>query len=709
MSEDTTSINYDQFSDKRKRELEDYRFSQFLRAIVVETNDPLNIGRIRFRCPELHDSDLIPGQCPWAVPAPQVGGPNSGDWGNPCIGDVIFICWEKDHPYAPIYIAAANPTRRKFYPVESVHTKTPVYLNIDGAVSNSTSNAPNPPDDYNSDYLPKDNRPMSRGLKDRYGNTIFMGSVGFFPSTHSSASTVNGVDSVTQRNFDNSNLNPKLNNPDQKYMSLTTKYSNMIILSDIGYDWQKGDTGSEGEFTGDFDKDIKFESDRHKLLQRIISEDKPTGLDQRRIEFRTRAGHKFELRDTGWNKTRDGEFSSGRRTISQSDKDHRWVKLVTKGGNLIQLIDIGSDPENDNYYKSELIKDIGASHNEENFGEDARQIRFVTRYGFKMVLDDRGSSKTEAELKETPRGNGFLVKGRRSKTVGDDRTTSSSSESNQRGFGIEFNEKDQINALKMYSPNSQLIEINDKEEYTLVCTNLPHDVSRPWVGTKDNEFSLHSGRFNKNDTKTFHLLLDKKNEYLRLKSPKLQGLEVRDKEEFVEMRDDSDRGIFASNQKKFIVFRSVTELNAFLLIDDDKNQVLIQNNSGKIQISASGPIEVISDDDISLKGNNINIKAKSSINFQASGISGKIAGGKFGVDSDIHAKNVYAFIPEAETPTITSGFGIAKPKPISGATPNINKVEISREDLSPKEDPDERGFAPNTPTSAVDESVIKGF
>ena len=46
--------------------------------------------------------------------------------------------------------------------------------------------------------------------------------------------------------------------------------------------------------------------------------------------------------------------------------------------------------------------------------KDARWIRFVTRHGFKFVMDDRGSDKKDAEGKENPRGYGVLIKGRRS-------------------------------------------------------------------------------------------------------------------------------------------------------------------------------------------------------------------------------------------------------------------------------------------------------
>lgn len=684
------------FYNERNKSLTEGRFPSYLRAVVVETNDPLNMGRVRFRCPEFHDNDLDANKCPWAVPAPQVGGPNAGDWGNVCIGDIVFICFEKDHPYAPIYIAAADPTRRHMYQLESVHVKTPIYLNNDGAVSNSSTTNPNPPNDYNEDYLPKDGRPMSRGIKDRYGSTLYFGSVGYFPSTHDKLSS-----------------KPKVNDPDFKCVTMVTKYGNKLVLSDIGYEWQKPSTvttGADaniGEFTGDPDKDAKFEADRYKYIQKLVSENSHKDNDERRIELSTRAGHKIELRDVGWNNTRANEFTDTSRVISNTDKDERWMKFATKGGHLIEMMDVGFDPINDNYYKRKLTDEVGPYHDEKEFSNDGRQIRIITRHGFKIVLDDRGSSSTDAESKETPHGNGLLIKGRRAKSGSDTQTTVGGS-AVSKGYGIEFNEKDQINAMKLYSPDDQLMEINDKDGYVLLCTSLPHEISKPWLGTKGNEFATKSGRFKNNDTKTFHLLLDKKNEYARLKSPKLQGLEIRDDKEWVELRDNYDRGIFTSENKKFIVMRSVTDVNAFLMVNDENKSILIYNDDGKIRIQSKGDIEIVSDGDINLKANNINFRAKTAINMSAMGISGKLGGGKLGVNGDIHATNVRAFIPDAERPLHINGKGVAKASPISGTTPNLTKIVINRNDISPKEDPNERGFAPNTPTSEVDQDIIDG-
>ena len=74
----------------------------------------------------------------------------------------------------------------------------------------------------------------------------------------------------------------------------------------------------------------------------------------------------------------------------------------------------------------------------------------ITRHGFKFVLDDRGSDETKAEEDDVPHGNGLLIKGKR-KWGG-----------KKRGFGIEFNEKDEMNKLAIYTPKSKVFEMNDK-------------------------------------------------------------------------------------------------------------------------------------------------------------------------------------------------------------------------------------------------------
>ena len=60
--------------------------------------------------------------------------------------------------------------------------------------------------------------------------------------------------------------------------------------------------------TGDADNDRDFEIKRYKYNLRLLNEDKPNSVDrdQRRYEVRTRAGHKFEMRDVGWAQANGG-------------------------------------------------------------------------------------------------------------------------------------------------------------------------------------------------------------------------------------------------------------------------------------------------------------------------------------------------------------------------------------------------------------------
>ncbi len=158
-------------------------------------------------------------------------------------------------------------------------------------------------------------------------------------------------DAIQASQFNQQQVPPEVNNPDRKYMARVTKYGHIFIMGDQGYHWQKGTSTSTetvtatiqeldsqgspigtptdagtfqttvnselGEFTGDFQKDEEFETKRWKALQKLLNEGKPKAEDgdQRRIEARTRYGHKLEMRDVGWaqespkaSKTREGEF-----------------------------------------------------------------------------------------------------------------------------------------------------------------------------------------------------------------------------------------------------------------------------------------------------------------------------------------------------------------------------------------------------------------
>ena len=64
---DNLNVVWSKFFSHRTRTLWE-RFPGHYRALVVETNDPLNMYRVRFKCPDLHDFDLPSEDCPWAVP-----------------------------------------------------------------------------------------------------------------------------------------------------------------------------------------------------------------------------------------------------------------------------------------------------------------------------------------------------------------------------------------------------------------------------------------------------------------------------------------------------------------------------------------------------------------------------------------------------------------------------------------------------------------
>jgi len=616
-----------------------HKFSGSYRAIVVETNDPLGMYRVRFKIPEMHDEDMKTEDCPWAVPAPWLGGKGSGFWSHPIIGDVIWINFEKNHPYGPIWIGFAGGTRRKRYVLESIFTRSPLALKLDGTADEM-------PDDYLLEYLPKDLRPMSLGCKDRYGNLFLVNSMGFFPSEHGSLPASNDQDPFSNKNYAKGSL-PKINDPDRKMIGFLTKYGHLMSLSDVGYNWKKD--GEFGEFLGNFDDDRQFEINRSKYYTKLLNEGSPKELDQRKILFWTRAGHKFEMRDVGWAQNggaRSGskiigktfsraEFSDPKILSREKEKDQRWIKYRTKGGMLIQLMDMGFHPENDNFYKRPLESEVGACDDEDAWdGRDSRQIRFVTRYGVKIVLDDRGTDPLKAEVEEMPRGLGWLLKTRRSWT---------DYPSTPRGFGFEAVDRDELNCSRWYSPKSKVIELNDRFDYMMMATDVSGDVSEEWMKLKDNEFSRSPVMSMNPQEDTFHMKLDKKNGYIRFKTSGgndagrrgagggdvgvNQGIECRDGRfgsdgAWTEMVDLEDRGLWFSKKEGISILRSKDGKDMFVLLRDRDNSVLIRNaeKSGLIQLYCAGNVEVISGENIAFKaGKKISLKAGSSIDMEAGG------------------------------------------------------------------------------------------
>lgn len=594
MTMDQTDIYLGRVLNERTAPLE-RRFNGIYVAEVVETNDPLNMHRVKFRCPELHDWNIKPEEAPWATVAFYLGGKRAGFWTHPCIGDLITIEFEKGHPYSPICTGFANPTRRKMYTYPSLYTESPVPVNEDGKKINR-------PEDYDIAYLPSDRRPMSTGINDRYGNLDIISSVGYFPKEHDITPPPPGHDAISGKAFSSKNIKPLVNSPDKKYMARVSKYGMAFIQSDQGYFWKSKD--DFGEFTGDFADDETFETKRWLYYQRLLNEDDTT-RDSRRISLLTRYGHLFEMRDTGWaqkgpldSKSRDEYGTNSAYLSEESSNDMRWIKMRTKGGMLIQLIDVGSDPQNDNYIKRKLLDEVYDKVEKENSDwkdRDARQMRFVSRHGYKIVLDDRGSSKTAAE-NGGDTGNGILIKGRR----------------NNKGFYWEFNENDKANHTSWGTPNGRSIELNDRYGYAMIATGL-NNWATEWQGLKDNEFIRKPLMLNRNEFTTYHLTLNDIDKYIRLKSAdnSNQGLEIRDDDPWVELVAKENRGLWISDRYKLLVLRGSDSNDSYIWLDEVNGNVTMYNGSGDIRLFANTKIQIESNSDI-------NLQAKGSISLNAS-------------------------------------------------------------------------------------------
>lgn len=728
---DNLDYVWDRFFKERTQSLWT-RFPGFYRAQVVETNDPLQFYRVRFKCPELHDSTLRPEQCPWAIPAPWIGGSNAGSWSTPVIGDIVWVTWEKGHPYGPIWVGFADASRRKLYPLQSMFTESPLSVTLDGKADAM-------PNEFLDEYLPKDFRPMAFGMQDLYGSAEVSSSIGFFPTQHSIKPAPLGQDPIANRDLDIGNK-PEVNAPDKKYMIKISKYGILSIHSDVGYFWQKpekDDSSQEfGEFRGEFEEDREFEIRRYKYLTRLLNEDEPNSenKDQRRWEVRTRAGHLIEARDVGWanesggrvgcddagpTKSRDGEYGEPRILAKSTDTDERWFKMRTKGGHLLQAMDMGFHPEEDNFYKRKLLEEHAPKTDKEEDHDwtqrDARMWRMITRHGFKLVLDDRGSDTSKAEEKLTPRGNGWMLRSRR--------PWESSESADARGFTIEANDKDELNTTRWYTPKSKIIELNDKKDYMMMCTDTKGDICREWKGLEENEFALRVAMTEDPESDTYHLKLDKFNGYLRLKTaaggdnnrrpePEVfssaesglnQGLEARDGRfgsdgAWTEVVDLEHRGMWWSKDERMGIWRSKENKDQFIMISDGKDSIIIRNNEdGPLQIFAKRDVQIIADQNISLKAaQRITMRAGQEIAFEVGGGHAKLLSNGWFQDVPDNAPEHTGRLPGA-----APGPGAQSN---TGQTTTALNPQIINQD---KREPSDRGGVLNTPFDEVDEKVVR--
>lgn len=671
---DNINVIWSKFFTHRTRTLWE-RFPGYYRALVVETNDPLNMYRVRFKCPDMHDFDLEPDWCPWAVPCFDLGGKKAGRWVAPCIGDWIWITFERQHPYGPIWTGFADPTRRRFYAYPQIFGITPLSVNEEGKKDKR-------PRDYDKKYLPKDGRPMSHGWADRYGNLELHSAIGFFPVEHQEPPPPPDHDAISGTAFKQRRREPQINDPDRKYMARVTKYGHVFIMGDQGYHWKKEqEDDTVGEFFGDSKLDEKFETKRWLFLQRLLNDNKPRasmrGGDQRKQLLMTRYGHKIEMRDVGWaqegpiaSQSRRGEFGPAATLSKESIDDFRWIKIRTKGGMLFQAYDKGFHPDDDKFIKRKLLEDSGAKSEKENKywkDRDARWMRLVTRHGFKIVLDDRGSNDTNARNRENPRGIGILIKGRRTPSAKD-----AIRRGNNRGFHWEFNERDDANHTTWATPLGQTIELNDRYQYVIFTSGLGRKWVPKWRHIKDNEFIRKPVMIKNPERKTHHLKLDHDNEYIRLKTRANkgqgpirpanrsmvgkkelnQGLEARDGRNgdgaWVELVDCQHRGMWFSKKYRLGIWRARKKRKMFQWMSEANRQIVIFNDesSGKIQIFANREVNIISNKDVNIRADrNITLRAGKNIFMQAGGSKFSILSRtKILSNTTINTRRVNAFI-----------------------------------------------------------------
>jgi len=672
----------DFFKDRTKR-LGD-RFKPPYRAKVVETNDPLRDFRVRVKIPELHDEDLKPEQCPWAVPAPDMGGKRAGSWYDINIGDYVWVDFEKNHPYGLIYRGAADPTRRKFYALESIYGKTQIAVNEKGEPAEA-------PDDYDEDYLPKDERPKSTGFRDRYGNLFYMGSTGFFPKEHAEKAAPVGTDPVTQGAFKASTKSPEENKPDFKLITHVSKYGNYGVFSDVGFKWKN-------EFDGDFDEDEDFEIKRWKYMQKLLSEGDAEGYDQRRMEWRTRFGHKIEMRDVGWNKSRDGEFDDQIELTDVQGKDEEnqaWIRIASKDGMYMRMWSKGADMEKHNFIKRLNKSDVGVRpFNDEQWGDgqkDARGWYWCTSYQITFAGDDAGSDPKDPQNKEQPYGNGIFMGGRRDGHF----------------FGCEFNLKDELQRWAMYTSSGHGLEINQRWDYIALTTKPPQTIARKFDGPyKRVPWALKTFKGLNVEKYSYHLILDEKNKYIRLKTPKFQGIEARDGGgddgcggTWMEMRDEDDRGIWLSKDNNFAVWRGKKK-KKYICINDDTDYIIIRNGIKNVQIFAQQDVEIIAQSNIKMQaGGNIDMLAGGLVNIKGADV--KV--GPTLRTMDFYTNTMCGKHKELQKPLHPTGF--ASP---CGSTPSPSPPSpMQCEPLKPEDFDKERGCDPTKPQKGpVDPKVV---
>jgi hypothetical protein len=88
---------------------DDFNCSGLYRGSVLDTNDPLKLGRIKVNVFGLFDT-IAAANLPWAVPMQPVGsgaGAGYGIFSVPEVGSTVFVMFEGGDVYQPVYIGSA--------------------------------------------------------------------------------------------------------------------------------------------------------------------------------------------------------------------------------------------------------------------------------------------------------------------------------------------------------------------------------------------------------------------------------------------------------------------------------------------------------------------------------------------------------------------------------------------------------------------------
>lgn len=147
------AANMQKFAMEHTKDLrEKINFNSFFVAIVVDTNDPNKLGRVKIRIPAIHGANktesyyIVDDGLPWARPGVfSMSGNDYGHFAIPPAGTRVFVTFEYNSPENPIYFGGiptmAGSTEKYFNDNSSVFSGNQILVvDNDRIKSNRDSN-----------------------------------------------------------------------------------------------------------------------------------------------------------------------------------------------------------------------------------------------------------------------------------------------------------------------------------------------------------------------------------------------------------------------------------------------------------------------------------------------------------------------------------------------------------------------------------------